>query len=94
MSKFNRKIRNTILIHTARTWERVRVKQPLQEMSYDNIESTDCIEEIATKIYEDEIIQEFIKNRNGDIWIKLGGSSDTYIEHLAEQIITKEFTNQ
>lgn len=94
MKIIDRGIYNTILIHTARTWERVRVKQPFQEMSYDNIESTDCIEEIATKIYEDEVIQEFIKNRNGDIWIKVGGSSDTYIEHLAEQIITKEFTNQ
>jgi hypothetical protein len=94
MKIIDRGIYNTILIHTARTWERVRAKQPLQEMPYDNIESTGCIEEIATRIYEDKIIQEFIKNRNGDIWIDIGASSDTYIEHLAGLIITKEFTNQ
>ena len=63
-------------------------------MPYDNIESTDFIEEIATNIYEDEVIQEFIKNGDGDIWIDVGGASDTYIERLAKQIITKEFINQ
>ena len=94
MKKIDRGIYNTILIHTARTWERVRVEQPFQEMPYDNIESTDFIEEIATNIYEDEVIQEFIKNGDGDIWIDVGGASDTYIERLAKQIITKEFINQ
>jgi len=94
MKKIDRGIYNIILIHTARTWERVRVKQPFQEMPFDNIGSTDCIQEIATRIYEDEVIQEFIENRNGDIWIKVGGASDSYIERLAEQIIIKEYSYQ
>jgi hypothetical protein len=33
MKIIDRGIYNTILIHTARTWERVRAKQPLQEMT-------------------------------------------------------------
>ena len=92
MKKFDREIYNIILIHSARTWERTRVKKPFKEMPYDNIESTYYIEEIATRINEDEVIQEFIKNRDGNIWIKVGGASDTYIEHLAEELI-KQITN-
>jgi len=90
MKNFDREIYNIILIHTTRTWERIRIKQPFQEMPLDNIESTDCIQEIATRINDDDVIQEFIKNRKGDIWIDVGGASDTYIEHLAEKIITTE----
>jgi len=47
MESFNRQIYNIILIHTARTWERIRLKQPFQEMPHDNIASTDYIEGIA-----------------------------------------------
>jgi len=94
MKNFDREIYNIILIHTTRTWERIRIKQPFQEMPYDNIGSTNYIEEIATRINDDEVIQEFLKNRNGDIWIDVGGASDTYIEHIAEEIITTEFINQ
>jgi len=90
MKNFDREIYNIILIHTTRTWERIRVKQPFQEMPYDNIDSTDCIQEIATRINDDDVIQEFLKNRKGDIWIDVGGASDTYIEHIAEKIITTE----
>lgn len=91
MKNFDREIYNIILIHTARTWERIRIKQPFQEMPLDNIESTDCIQEIATRINDDDVIQEFLKNRKGDIWIDVGGASDAYIEHLAEKIITEEY---
>lgn len=87
MKKFDREIYNIILIHTARTWERIKVKKPFKEMPYDNIESIGYIEEIATRINEDKVIQEFIKNRNGNIWSKVGGASDIYIEHLAEELI-------
>ena len=32
----NREIYNTVLIHTARAWERVRLEQPNEEMPYDS----------------------------------------------------------
>lgn len=55
-------------------------------MPHDNIASTDYIEEIASIIINDELIQEFIKNKNGDIWHTKTkyGASDSYIENLAE----------
>jgi len=94
MENFNRQIYNIILIHTARTWERIRLKQPFQEMPHDNIASTDYIEEIASIIIHDELIQKFIKNKNGDIWrTTKGGASDSYIENLAEWRIM-ELINQ
>jgi len=90
MESFNRQIYNIILIHTARTWERIRLKQPFQEMPHDNIASTDYIEGIASIIIRDELIQKFIKNKNGDIWSTTkGGASDSYIENLAEWRIMK-----
>jgi len=90
--KFDREIFNIILIHTARTWERIRVKQPHQEMPIDNIGSTECIEEIATTINDDDVVQEFLETRDGEVWAKVdGGSSDSYIESMAEQIITKNY---
>ena len=90
--KFDREIFNIILIHTARTWERIRVKQPHQEMPIDNIGSTECIEEIATTINDDDVVQEFLETSDGEVWAKVdGGSSDSYIESMAEQIITKNY---
>lgn len=94
MEKFNRQIYNIILIHTARTWERIRLKQPHQEIPHDKITSTDYIEEIASIIINDELIQEFIKNKNGDIWYtKTKYAARTYIENLAEWRIM-ELINQ
>lgn len=84
----------TIIIHTARTWERIRLVQPHQEMNQDNIESIDCILEIADEILNDEIIQGFLKTKNrDDYWEKNtdGGFSDWYIESLAEKIITENY---
>ena len=80
---------NIILIHTARTWERIRLEQPYQEMPCDNIESTELIEEIAFIIYNnDPIVQEFLKTGNGDVWFKTqAGFSDTYIEDRATDLI-------
>jgi len=89
---FDQEIYNTILIHTARTWERMRVKQPHQEMPIDNIGSTECIEEVAIQIIYDDVIQEFLETRDGEVWTKVdGGASDSYVESMAEQIIRKEF---
>ena len=89
---FDREIFNIILINTARTWERVRIKQPHQEMPIDNIGSTECIEEIATTINDDDVVQKFLETRDGEVWTKVcGAMSDAYIESLAEQIIRKNF---
>ena len=89
---FDEEIYNIILIHTARTWERMRVKQPHQEMPIDNIGSTECIGEVAIQIIYDDVIQEFLETRDGEVWAKVdGGSSDAYIESMAEQIITKNY---
>jgi len=88
---------NYILIHVARTWERVRLEQPHQEMPQDNIESAeDGIPTIADSIFEDEIIQGFLNAseevKADDYWDKKTGTmSDWYIESLAEKIIRKDY---
>jgi hypothetical protein len=94
----NREIYNIILVHTARTWERMRIAQPYQEMPFDNIGSTDEIEEIATTIYNNDIIQNFLSivgNRlsTNEFWIEstAEGISDVYIENQAEHIINNEY---
>ena len=95
----NQEIYNIILVHTARTWERIRLTQPHQEMPYDNIASTDEIEHIASVIYHNDIIQGFL-NAPDDLskdrwWIDntLHGMSDAYIEVEAENIINREYLN-
>jgi len=95
----NREIYNIILVHTARTWERMRLTQPYQEMPFDNIGSTDEIEHIASVIYHNDIIQGFL-NAPDDLskdrwWIDntLHGMSDAYIEVEAENIINREYLN-
>lgn len=92
MKYFENQIHNIILIHTARTWERIRVKQPHQEMPLDNIASTEAIEGIAYDICKTDLIQEFIKTQDSSLWNKYGdGMSDVYIERIATEIITKKF---
>ena len=93
----NREFYNIILIHTARTWERLRLTQPHQEMPYDNIGSIEEIEHIASTIYHNDIIQGFL-NAPDDLskdrwWIDNvdEGMSDTYIEGQAEQILLDEY---
>ena len=86
---------NDILIHTARTWERVRLEREYQEMPLDNIESTDAIVGIAGDIFDSELIQKFInssKNERRDFWSKETeeGFSDSYIENLAYDKIHNE----
>tara|TARA_R100001369_G_scaffold23183_1_gene42544 strand:- start:393 stop:677 length:285 start_codon:yes stop_codon:yes gene_type:complete len=93
----NREIYNTVLIHTARSWERVRLEQPNEEMPYDNIESVYEIECIATTIYNDKVIQGFIKGEgcHSAYWFHntKEGMSDTYIESRAVDLIKKEILN-
>ena len=89
----NQEIYNIVLIHTARTWERIRIAQPYQEMPFDNIASTDEIEEIASTIYDNDIIQGFLNDEiKDDYWINntIEGMSDIYIEAEAERIINDE----
>ena len=95
----NQEIYNIILVHTARTWERIRLTQPHQEMPYDNIASTDEIQEVASTIYHNDIIQGFL-NAPDDLskdrrWIDNvdEGMSDAYIEVEAENIINREYLN-
>ena len=89
----NREIFNIILVHTSREWERVRVNQPHQEMPFDNIGSVDEIQSIASRIYNNDVMQGFIKAASRDgYWIKntSEGMSDSYIENEANRIITNE----
>ena len=92
MNNFERQIHNIILIHVARTWERIRVKQPYEEMPLDNIASTEAIEEIAYDIFQKDLIQDFIREKDGSIWDRYGdGCSDTYIERIAASIIEDRY---
>jgi hypothetical protein len=90
MNTFERQIFNTILIHTSRTWERIRVQNFNGEMPIDNIASVEVIEEIAFDIFKTDIIQNFItiEDKN-DYWINntTEGMSDTFIEGYATSII-------
>ena len=93
MKKF---IFNISVVHMARTWERIRLEQPFEEMPLDNIESAEAIIEIAEEIQNDEIIKRFIKCKDYNNWdweeeTNDYGFSDTYIEHLAEKIIKEKY---
>ena len=86
------KMHNIIVIHTARTWERLRLKQPHEEMPQDNIASVDTILEIAYTILKDKVIQDFIVRQSGDVWLETEQSmSDIYIETLAEKEIINNY---
>jgi len=92
----NQEIYNIILVHTARTWERMRLTQPYQEMPFDNIGSTDEIEHIASVIYHNDIIQGFLTDVTQEgYWVDNTdeGMSDAYIEGQAEQILLDEYLN-
>ena len=90
----NREIYNIILVHTARTWERMRRVQPYLEMPFDNIASVEEIEHIASVIYHNDIIQGFLTDvTQEDYWVDNTdeGMSDVYIENQAEHIINDEY---
>ena len=87
---------NDVLIHTARTWERIRLAQEYQEMPYDNIESCDCIVAVAREIFDSEIIQKFLKssrNERRGFWGRetKEGISDEYIENVAHDKICNDY---
>ena len=90
-------LHDIILIHTARTWERIRLTKPFNEMVQDNIQSsTDAIPEIAYIVLQDSIIQKLLKY-NGDTWNwyditnGVASASDEYIQHLANKLINKYY---
>jgi hypothetical protein len=86
---------NTVLVHVARTWERIRVEQPHQWMGYDNIESVDEIVTITDSIMEDQILKKFLIPEEWENWDwdrETGeGCSDIYIENLANKIIFEDY---
>jgi hypothetical protein len=90
----SRALFNTILVHVSRTWERIRIEQPQQEMPVDNIGSVDNIVQIADEVFEDKAIQKFLREKDKDNWSweeETGDCfSDSYIEGLAEKIIRKD----
>ena len=96
VKQFDREIHNIILIHVARTWERIRLEQPHKAMPSDNIESANSvIPEIAYVIYKTKVIQKLINYDKDDkddwSWSKMTNGyadfSDTYIEQYAHEII-------
>ena len=91
---------NIILVHVARTWERIRLRQPYNEMPQDNIESASvAIPEIAYEIYKDDVIQKLINYKKND-WdweVMTKGEthfSDLYIEGRAEEIIYNYYIHE
>ena len=88
---------NTILVHVARTWERIRLEQPNQEMPLDNIQSVDEIVLIADEIFLSDVIQKFLnaseEEKSNDFWEKntTEGFSDSYIEAVADERIRRGY---
>lgn len=89
---------NTVLVHVARTWERIRLEQPYQEMPYDNIESVDEIVRVTDHIMLDEVIKKLIEH--GELYwdweVETKGKasfSDEYIEQIATQKINSLINN-
>lgn len=81
---------NTVLVHTARTWERVRLEQPNQELPYDNIESVNEIVQITDSIMENPIVAGFIDYNGIDYFVTATDMlGDTFIEQLAHAEIQK-----
>lgn len=86
---------NTILVHVSRTWERIRLEQEFEEMPSDNIGSVDDIVEIADEIFEDKVLQKFLRTKDKSNWDWSEETeedfSDSYIEGLATKIIKDRY---
>ena len=79
---------NTTLVHVSRTWERIRVEQPHQEMPYDNIESVDEIVSLAEEISEDDKVNMYFnQTMNYSSEEVFGMMFDSYVETRAEKKI-------
>lgn len=87
-----RELFNTVLVHTARTWERIRLEQPDEEMSEDNIESVDTIVEIADIIMDMPPLKKLLTSKDFCWETETEeGFSDSYIEKVATNIITENY---
>jgi hypothetical protein len=92
MKNSERQLFNIVLIHVARSWERVRLEQDFEEMPQDNLESLESIQDIATEIMDDKHIVMFLKSKENDYFIThTNEMSDTYIENLATKIIKQHY---
>lgn len=97
IKKKDRWMHNYILVHVARTWERIRLTTEHQEMPQDNIESAnESIPYIAERIYFNDIIQGYLNAseevKDNDYWDKNTGTmSDCYIEAEAVKIIRENY---
>ena len=61
-------------------------------MPLDNIESAQELQDVADFVLETDVVQEFLRNRDGDVWDKFGdGCSDSYIERIATEYITENY---
>ena len=89
---FDRQIYNIILVHVSRTWERMRLEQPYEEMPLDNVSSAEEMSTIADYIIRTDLVQEFLADRDGSIWNRYGdGASDTYIERVSRDYIESNY---
>lgn len=91
--KLNRDIlRANVIVHVARTWERIRLDQDNQEMPLDNIASVDAIVEIADYIMYNKTVKLLLDTdiKEWD-WFTATGHhcSDSFFEELAMQDIYK-----
>jgi hypothetical protein len=89
---------NNILVHVARTWERIRQERPHQEMPLDNIQSVDEIVLIADEIFLSDVIQKFLnaseEEKSNDFWDKnVGTMFDCHVEEVAHKRIMEEYIN-
>jgi len=92
MKNSERQLFNIVLIHVARSWERVRLEQDFEEMPQDNLESLESIQDIATEIMNDKHIVMFLKSKESDYFINhTNEMSDSYIENLATKIIKEDY---
>ena len=85
-----------ILIHTARTWERIRLKQRFEEMPQDNIRSAyEAIQDIAYEILKTDIITDLISCKGNWDWSRktkgYANFSDEFIEKKATDIIYNNY---
>lgn len=91
--KLNRDVlRANVIVHVARTWERIRLDQDNQEMPLDNIASVDAIVEIADYIMYNKTVKLLLDTdiKEWD-WFTATGHhcSDSFFEELAMQDIYK-----
>lgn len=91
--KLNRDIlRANVIVHVARTWERIRLDQDNQEMPLDNIASVDVIVTIADSIMLNEVVKSLLDTFIDEWdWYSATGHhcSDSFFEELAMQDIYK-----